>query len=111
MKLIGLLYRQIRCGKNDQYLFVFFCKIGGKKMRLTKYIFLLLSFVISLFIGFIVHIRYIAADEYSHFDKSMEAAKKALFLENINGFYLPAVLVLHLIIFLTFKYRDAKGYK
>jgi hypothetical protein len=70
--------------------------------------FLLSSFVLSLFIGFIVHIRYIAADEYYHFDKSMEAAKKALFMENINEFYLLSVVVLHFIIFLLFKYRDAK---
>jgi hypothetical protein len=77
-------------------------------LRNTKYICLLFSIFICIGIGFCIHIWSITADEYSKFDRSIDAANKALFLENINRFYLPFMLGLHLIIFLTFKFRDAK---
>jgi hypothetical protein len=77
-------------------------------LRLTKYTGLLYSVLICLAIGIWINIWSIAAEEYSNFDNSLEATNKALILQKIDNFYFPSILVIHLMIFLIFKHKDAK---
>ncbi|RXT03909.1 hypothetical protein [Ammoniphilus sp. CFH 90114] len=74
-------------------------------MKLTNNSFLLISFLIFIFIGVLLQIENISADEYSKFDGSIEATKYALKVETVNDIYFPVVLVVHFILFLLLRYK------
>ncbi|MCM3126108.1 MULTISPECIES: hypothetical protein [Bacillaceae] len=77
-------------------------------MRKLKYLFLLISFLGFCVVAGILHIEYIKADEYAKFDGSLEAAKKALNLEIINSIYFPVILIIHLTLFIIFKFKGSR---
>lgn len=74
-----------------------------------KYLVLLGSFWGFCVVGVIVHIEYIKADEYAKFVGSLQAAKKALNLEIINTIYFPIILIIHLTLFIIFRYKGRRN--
>jgi hypothetical protein len=77
-------------------------------MSKVKYLLLLISFLGFCVVGGIIHIEYIKADEYAKFDGSLQAAKKALNLEIINTIYFPIILIIHLTLFIIFKFKGSR---
>ncbi|UYZ21173.1 hypothetical protein [Mesobacillus jeotgali] len=77
-------------------------------MSKVKYLILLISFLGFCVVGGIIHIEYITADEYAEFDGSLQAAKKALYLEIINTIYFPIILIIHLTLFIIFKFKGSR---
>lgn len=77
-------------------------------MRKGKYLLLMMSFLGFCIVGGIIHIEYITADEYAKFDGSLQAAKKALNLEIINTIYFPIILIIHLTLFIIFKFKGSR---
>jgi cytochrome b subunit of formate dehydrogenase len=76
-------------------------------MSKVKYVLLLISFFVFCIVGGILHIEYIKADEYAKFEGSLQAAKKALNLEIINTIYFPIILMIHLTLFIIFKFKGS----
>jgi cytochrome b subunit of formate dehydrogenase len=74
-------------------------------MRKKKYLLLSISFLVFCVVGGILHIEYIRADEYVQFDRSLQAAKKSLNLEILNAVYFPIIFIVHLILFIFFKFK------
>ena len=81
---------------------------GMKLVSKKKYFILLISLIVFGIIDVIVQIEFITADEYANFDGSLQAAYRAMNLEIINMLYFPIILLTHLILFVVFKYKDAK---
>lgn len=78
------------------------------KILLSKQSIWIYSLLLSIIIGLILDISAISAEEYAEFDNSSIAANKAELMRTLHSFYVPIIVIGHLIaliLFFTKKYR------
>ncbi|MBS4190459.1 hypothetical protein KHA94_09680 [Bacillus sp. FJAT-49705] len=77
-------------------------------MKFNKYSLLLISFLTFISIGTFLYFKYLNAEEFSKLDGGLQPSYDALNLEIINIIYIPTVMIIHILLFIVFKFKDKK---
>ncbi|GHI01651.1 hypothetical protein [Neobacillus kokaensis] len=77
-------------------------------MKFNKYSFLLISFLAFISFGFFLFYKYLKAEEFSNIDSGLQSGYNALNLQIINTIYIPSIIIIHILLFLVYKFKDKK---
>jgi hypothetical protein len=77
-------------------------------MKFNKYSLLLINFFTFISFGFFLFYKYLKAEEFSKVDAGLRSGYDALNLQIINTIYIPSVIIIHILLFLVFKFKDKK---